>query len=274
MVPRYGEHEIVLRTNKKYTNPYTQVSLNATLIGPTRTIRVNGFWDGGNLYKVRFLPTEAGVWEWTTSSNDPELDNQAGTFVCQGSSNRGYVRVSHSLPYTFEWAADRTPFFLMGDTIWHMYYNLRFLDGSFQSVVDDRAVQEFNYAHGVVHDFLHNEGGPIYSTQDPEREMFDTDRLNPSYFHFLDRKIDYMNSKGMVADCSSPGATRVTRSMKRRINTRDTPVISWLVTPPRTSSGSSSVSSRKPVNLVPFGRTTCEPFSQTIPTNIPSRSTP
>jgi hypothetical protein len=198
-VSRYSEHEIVLRTSCRHRNPYTDVTLSATFTGPTRTVRVKGFWDSGELFKIRMLPTETGVWQWRTNSNDPELNNRAGTFVCQASSNRGYVRVSPSLPYTFEWAGDQTPFFLMGDTIWHMYYNLRFLDGSFQSLIDARAAQKFNYAHGVVHDFLASEGGPIYREQDHDREMFDTDTLSPAYFHVIDRKIDYMNAKGMVA---------------------------------------------------------------------------
>ena len=80
-----------------------------------------------------------------------------------------------------------------------MFYNLRFLDGSFQSLVDDRADQRFNYAHGVVHDFLASEGGPIYREQDHDRETYDTDALDPDYFRFVDRKIDYLNVRGMVA---------------------------------------------------------------------------
>jgi hypothetical protein len=199
IVSQYREHEIVLRTSGQHANPYTGVSLSATFTGPTKTVRVNGFWDGGELFKLRMLPTEVGVWQWRTTSSDPELNNLAGSFVCQASPNRGYVRVSPSLPYTFEWAGDGTPFFLMGDTIWHMYYNMRFFDGSFQSLIDARAGQKFNYAHGVVHDFLASEGGPIYREQDHDRRMFDTDTLNPAYFHVIDRKIDYMNAKGMVA---------------------------------------------------------------------------
>ena len=133
------------------------------------------------------------------SSNDASLDGKAGTFVAVASTSQGYVRVSPTLPYTFEWAGTGEPFFFLGDTIWHMYYNLRFLDGTFQRLIDDRAAQHFNYAHGVVHDFLASEGGPIYRVQDHDREMFDTDWLNPDYFRLIDHKIDYMNARGMVA---------------------------------------------------------------------------
>ena len=196
---KLAEHEIALTTSRQHGNAYTGVSLSAIFTGPSRTVRVNGFWDGGQLFKIRMLPTEAGEWRWTTTSSDPELDGIVGSFLCEPSSLPGYVRVSKALPHSFEWAGTNEPFFLMGDTIWHMYYNLRFFDGSFQQMIDDRAAQRFNYAHGVVHDFLHNEGGPIYSAQDPVREMFDTNTLNPAYFHVIDRKIDYMNARGIAA---------------------------------------------------------------------------
>ncbi|HLE21079.1 MAG TPA: DUF4038 domain-containing protein [Vicinamibacteria bacterium] len=198
-VKRYGQYEVVLRTTNPRSSPYTDVALSATFSGPTQTITVRGFWDGGELYKIRMLPTQAGTWHWSTTSNDPELHGRGGSLECVESSEKGYVRISRERPHSFEWAADGGPFFLMGDTLWHMYYNLRFSDGSFQSVIDDRARQHFNYAHGVVHDALANEGGSIYSRQNPDLEIFDVDTLNPAYFHWLDEKIDYMNAKGMIA---------------------------------------------------------------------------
>ncbi|MHC4674324.1 MAG: apiosidase-like domain-containing protein [Planctomycetota bacterium] len=198
-VDKYSEYEVVLVADADYPNPYLDVTLSATFNGPGQTIIMSGFWDGGRLYKIRMLPTVTGTWTWTTSSNRSSLNNQSGSFICQSSTNKGYVRVSSAYPYTFEWAGDGTPFFLMGDTVWHMYYNLRYADGTFQSLIDDRAAQHFNYAHGVVHDFLHNEGGAIYSAQDEVLETFNCDTLNPDYFKWIDKKIDYMNSKGMVA---------------------------------------------------------------------------
>ncbi len=198
-VNRYGEYEVVLRTTNAHPAPYTGVTLSATFRGPTQTITVRGFWDGGSLYKIRMLPTETGTWHWSTTSNHPELNGQGGSFESVESPRKGYVRVSPARPYGFEWAGDGRPFFLMGDTLWHMYYNLRFSDGSFQSVIDDRASQHFNYAHGVVHDALANEGGSIYRGQRADLEIFDVDTLNPGYFHWLDERVDYMNERGMIA---------------------------------------------------------------------------
>ncbi|MDO8684123.1 MAG: DUF4038 domain-containing protein [Armatimonadota bacterium] len=202
-VPKFGEYEIALTTPTSYSNPYTQITLSATFTGPTKTITVNGFWDGGNLYKFRMMPTEPGSWSWTTTSNDSQLNGKTGAFTCVDSASRGYVKVSTAYPYTFEWA-NGTPFFLLGDTTWHMYYNLRYSDNTFQTLIDARSAQHFNYMHGVVHDSPHNEGGGVYRVQkdnpaDPGKGIWDCDTLNPAYFQWVDEKIDYMNSKGMVA---------------------------------------------------------------------------
>jgi hypothetical protein len=199
-VPCYGEYEVVLLADTDYANPYTGVTLSATFDGPgSNDITVNGFWDGGRNYKIRMMPTVTGTWTYATSSNKTSLNNKTGGFTCQSSSNKGYIRPDGTYKYTFEWVGDGSPFFLLGDTIWHMYYNLRFGDGTFQQLIDDRAAQHFNYAHGVLGDYLHNEGGSLFSKMDTVDEQFDCDWIDPGYYQWVDKKIDYMNSKGMCA---------------------------------------------------------------------------
>ncbi|MDO8682109.1 MAG: DUF4038 domain-containing protein [Armatimonadota bacterium] len=197
-ISKYGEYEAALTTTNNYANPYTQVTLSATFTGPTKTITVNGFWDGGNLYKIRMMPTEPGTWSWTTTSNDSQLNGRTGSFVCDGSTSKGYVKVSTAYPYTFEWT-DGTPFFLLGDTMWHIWYNIRYSDGALQGMMDARSAQHFNQIQGVLHAYCHNEGGGIYSVQDPSGGRWDCDKLNPDYFKWVDEKVNYMNSKGIVA---------------------------------------------------------------------------
>lgn len=195
---KFEEYEISLLTDKAYANPYLDVTLSATFKGPERTIRVNGFWDGGRLFKIRMLPTEPGDWTWTVSSNDSRLNGKSGSFKCIDSNDRGWVVVSKKHPHGFEWSGSGQPFFLLGDTMWHLWYNVRFSDGTFQKVVDARAAQRFNYIHGVVHDIAQNEGGPIYASQLPNGK-YDCDALNPGFFQWLDKKVAYMTQRGMVA---------------------------------------------------------------------------
>ena len=118
--------QIVLKAEKDYANPYTDVTCWVELKGPGFSKRIYGFWDGGNLFKVRVTTTAPGKWSWKSGSNQPDdkgLNNITGEFTAIGwtkvektkNPNRhGFVRATpngHALQY-----ADGTPFFLVGDT--------------------------------------------------------------------------------------------------------------------------------------------------------------
>ncbi|UCF17779.1 MAG: DUF5060 domain-containing protein, partial [Phycisphaerales bacterium] len=47
--------EIVLRADKPYENPYTDVEVWVDLQGPGFDKRCYGFWDGGRAFRVRVL---------------------------------------------------------------------------------------------------------------------------------------------------------------------------------------------------------------------------
>ena len=119
--------EITLHAEKPYKNPYTQAEVWVDLAGPGFEKRCCGFWDGGNVFRVRVLATAAGTWKWSSGSNqsDPGLNGRSGSFKAVGWSEaqkeenpcrRGMVRATAN-GHAFEWA-DGTPFFLMGDTWW------------------------------------------------------------------------------------------------------------------------------------------------------------
>ena len=118
--------EIVLKAEKDYQNPYTDVTCWVELTGPGFSKRVYGFWDGDNAFKVRFVATAPGKWYWNSGSNQPDdkgLNNITGEFTAaswtkeeesENPNRHGFVRATpngHALQY-----ADGTPFFLVGDT--------------------------------------------------------------------------------------------------------------------------------------------------------------
>jgi len=118
--------EIELRASQLYANPYKDVLLWVDLNGPGFSHRVYGFWDGGDVFRVRVVATAAGKWTWTSDSNQPNdegLNGKSGSFTArewteeekrENPNRRGFLRATpngHALEY-----ADGTPFFLVGDT--------------------------------------------------------------------------------------------------------------------------------------------------------------
>jgi hypothetical protein len=118
--------EIILQAQHDYANPYVDVTCWVDLHGPGFAKRVYGFWDGGRTFRVRFVATVPGDWQWTTGSNqsaDTGLNGGTGALRAvawsetekQANPNRrGFIRATangRALQY-----ADGTPFFILGDT--------------------------------------------------------------------------------------------------------------------------------------------------------------
>src|SRR5690242_12275356 len=80
VVPAWSRCERVLLSNCEYTNPLQEINLTAVFTSPNGQRRiVNGFWDGGRVWRVRFSPIVAGQWTFTTVCSDPRntgLDGQ------------------------------------------------------------------------------------------------------------------------------------------------------------------------------------------------------
>jgi hypothetical protein len=120
--------EIVLTAENQYENPYTAVDCWVDLKGPGFNKRVYGFWDGGQIFKVRLAATNPGEWSWVSGADpsaDAGLNGQSGSFNAinwtekekkANNNRRGFIRATpngHALQY-----ADGTPFFFIGDTWW------------------------------------------------------------------------------------------------------------------------------------------------------------
>ncbi len=159
--------EIVLSAQNDYENPYAEVDCWIELQGPGFAKRVYGFWDGGSIFKVRFVAPSTGKWTWSVGSNQPDdkgLNQGQGSLVAvdwteddltDNPNRRGFIRSTangHALQY-----ADGTPFFLTGDTwlsasTWRLPFKgtraaENYIPGpgiSFEEAVDYRKRQGFN----------------------------------------------------------------------------------------------------------------------------------
>jgi len=206
MASTYELYEVTLITSNTYSNPYLDVSLSATFIGPTEIIIINGFWDGSNIWKIRMAPTEVGTWNYETYSNDSQLNGKTGTFNVTDSGKKGFVKVSSTYPHSFEYD-DGTPFFFLGDTVWmstdpvYVPFN-----GTYQNWVDTRKNQGFtllqtNLQLGVGA----SEGGPAFPNYP------NTSVINPGFYKWLDKRIDYATlQKDMVVEFSFTWAQQYT----------------------------------------------------------------
>ena len=275
VLPTHTEHELVFLSSTSRQNPYTDISLRATFESPTRTMRIDGFWDGGALYKVRVPPTEPGLWSWHVSSNDPSLHGKAGTFVAEASTSQGYVRVSPTLPYTFEWAGTGEPFFLPRR---HDLAHVLQLEISRWIVPkhDRRSRRAALQLCSRCRSRLSRERGWADLPRAGSRPGDVQHRLVEPGLFPPHRPQDRLH------ECAwGGGGTLLLVGQRRLPGVRDPGAIPALhslprvpVTRRRTFSGSSSASTKRPGSRAHAGGTICAPSPTPIPTAIPPRSTP
>ncbi|WP_308992186.1 DUF5060 domain-containing protein [Mariniflexile litorale] len=108
----YKTFERSIINNNSYSNKFTDVDLTCTYISPSgKTINFYGFFDGdglgggdtltGNVWKIRFLPEEAGKWKYKWKWSDATPGGE-GTFFCDSkNAGKGVLRAYNENPRWF-----------------------------------------------------------------------------------------------------------------------------------------------------------------------------
>ncbi len=119
--------EITLESEKSYTDPFNDVDVEMILVGNGVKYTVPAFWDGGKVWKIRFVCPSAGEWLFKTVCTDGEnkaLDGRTGKVTCTEYDGKydiyrhGFVTAAYCEKYlTYD---DGTPFFYLGDTHWSL----------------------------------------------------------------------------------------------------------------------------------------------------------
>jgi len=208
-VPEWSIHEINLTATEGSANFYTDpnVRVFATFSGPGEiTKRVEGFWDGGRSFKLRFTPTVQGIWTYQTTSSDTGLNGKFGKFNCVAPLNgtHGFLRVDAEHPSSFVWD-DGTRYFMWGQTYYDAVISALANDNWKESVDKSLAygmnkVRMHVYAESFYTPGVEFNGYPDAQPYLGASKSPDRDRLNIRYWRKLDEMVQYMGSKGMVAD--------------------------------------------------------------------------
>ncbi len=100
-VGRWGRFEASMQNTRKYRNPYGDVTLKVTYKSPNgNQIKFWGFYDGGQTWKIRFMPEEVGTWKYNAVFSDGS-DGISGVFECVRSDVPGMISVDETNPIWF-----------------------------------------------------------------------------------------------------------------------------------------------------------------------------
>ena len=198
-------HKIELRfeSDEEYDNPIYEVNeFSVSFTSPTgRTKKVNGFWDGGRGWKVRFLVDEIGEWTWGSLCSDGQnlgLHNRVGQFICE-SGEEGleiYQRgsIQHQPGDYYLTYADGHPFFWMACTAWNG--GLKATDEDWMHYLEHRRDHHYNVIQFVTTQWRGGDGNRAGGVAFEGSGRIE---INPGFFQKLDKRVDQINAMGLVA---------------------------------------------------------------------------
>lgn len=156
---RYEKFEITINLSGSFSNPFdkNQIHLRAQFTSPSgKNFEIDGFYfqdfsrtgppetlivKGQPHWKIRFTPTESGVWKYKILCTD-----QTGTtisnefqFLCIPSNNKGFVRVANNRYLKFE--TDEQFFGIGLNMGWYTYPEKTF---SYQKWIDSLSANNGN----------------------------------------------------------------------------------------------------------------------------------
>jgi len=179
-------------------DPFADVTLSARFTRGNRTVSADGFYDGGGVYKLRFMPDHEGLWRYETISNAPELNGLSGEFNCAAARAdvHGPV-VTDGTRFVYADGSDYYPF---GTTCYAWSHQGDELE---ELTLETLKAAPFNKLRMCVfpkrYDFNHNEP-PRYPFAGNKKDGFDYSRPDPDYFKHLELRISQLKDLGIEAD--------------------------------------------------------------------------
>ncbi len=203
MHPIWSRVQLDFKSDKTYENAlYDVKNFQATFTSPTgRTWILNGFWDGGTDWKIRFCPDEIGVWQWESHCSDASnqgLNGQKGQLtITENDSDLAIYQ--HGMVQTRKGDyhlrhADGTPFFWTGCTAWNGA--LKSSKEDWDYYLDHRKRNDYNLIQFVATQWrggAKNKEGEVAFTGSGKIE------INPAFFKRMDERCQQINQHGLVA---------------------------------------------------------------------------
>lgn len=164
-----------------------------------RSLAADGFYDGDDHWRVRFMPDAPGEWRYVTESDLPVLDGHSGVFVCTPPTpgNHGPVGVRDLFHFAY---ADGTPYYPVGTTCYAWTHQGNSLERQTLETLQSAPFNKLRMCLLPKHyDYSHNEP-PLHAFERNSDGAWDFARLNPAFFQHQEQRIAQLGALGIEAD--------------------------------------------------------------------------
>lgn len=193
-------------------NPYLEVTLSATFSNGDLTLVIPGFYDGDGTYRIRFLPTREGHWQYRTASNANEMHDLAGvlTVGLARAGDHGPVRVAEKFHFRY---ADGSRYLNIGTTAYAWNVQGDAMEEKTLATLKRAPFTKIRMCVFPKH-YRYNQNEPDRYpfallkqgeskwpvTVEDSGWQFDFDLPNPAYFRHLEMRIRQLGEIGVEAD--------------------------------------------------------------------------
>ena len=195
----WEKQEFTFKASIDTSNPFTDVSFGAIFESGENKLDVKGFYDGNDVWKIRFMPPSVGSWEMTTYSSHSSIDGKKINFTVapNTSSNHGPVNVEHRFHFSH---ADGTPFFVLGTTAYNWLNRSSELQDETLSSLKNSPFNKLRF--GLFPKwFVFNRVEPAsYPYEKNADGSFNFNRFNPRFFDLIESRIEQLKGLKIQAD--------------------------------------------------------------------------
>ncbi|NLD43976.1 MAG: DUF4038 domain-containing protein [Chloroflexi bacterium] len=204
IVPYRGVGEWALALGQAYDNPFVDVIVDAEFTAPSGARRIMpAFYDGGNTWRVRFSPDEAGTWRLHIRTMPREdMPEQEAIFQVTPREARGTLCATPGEAWGFAYSSGE-PAFLLGDTVYNLF-GMAHCGGDVEGFMRRRAGQGINLlrVRVPVSPFHPPRGYSDWQTRRTwpwggSEQAPQFDRFNLDYFGTVDRVVREAESLGL-----------------------------------------------------------------------------
>lgn len=212
---QYGLFQAELQ-GRKDGNPFLEYEVKGTFVHGGKSVTVRGFYDGNGRYIVRFMPMEAGVYQYRIfgSCSEEVLEGSFEALPASGENHGPVKAVGEQFFYE-----DGTPYYSIGTTCYVFPQQKEEIQKQTLEALKNSAFNkirfcvfpkhyDFNYRDPISFPY---EGTPVdnsginksnFGQYNAESEGNDWDfaRFNPAYFQNLERNIRALCDLGIQAD--------------------------------------------------------------------------
>ena len=152
---------------------------------------IKGFYDGDGVYKIRFMPSKEGTWNYKTQSNRSALKGKKGKFKCTAPStnNKGLVQVAENYHFSY---ANGESYYPVGTTLY--CWELENYDETLQSL------KGTGYNKVRYMPFPHKNNKLPIKPFKGENHNWDFSRPNPEFWKMIEQSVADLGELGIQAD--------------------------------------------------------------------------